>query len=62
VTSPLSRRVPALCERPGLAEGRGGAGQQEPCILWAVMTKGDRYDPNHISVKPGAPQQHVGVS
>jgi hypothetical protein len=23
-------------------------------ILWAVMTKGDRFDPRHMSVKPGA--------
>jgi transposase len=22
---------------------------------WAVMTRGERFDPNHISVKPGAP-------
>ncbi len=26
-------------------------------ILWAVMTKGERFDAQHVSVKPGAPPQ-----
>jgi len=25
-------------------------------ILWAVMTRGERFDRHHLSVKPGAPQ------
>ncbi len=24
-------------------------------ILWAVMTRGEPFDANHVSVKPGAP-------
>jgi transposase len=49
---PLGARAARALE---LADRGGGAGQQNARILWAVMIKGRRFDPNHISVKPGAP-------
>jgi len=39
----------------GLAEGRRRAlANKNGRVLWAVMTRGERFDPHHISRKPGA--------
>jgi transposase len=52
---PISRWAHALRERSGWQIAAVALANKNARILWAVMTKADRYDSNHISVKPGAP-------
>ena len=51
----ISRWAFALRERSGWQKAAVALANKNARILWAVMTRGDRYDPNHVSVKPGAP-------
>jgi transposase len=52
---PISRWACALRERSGWQVAAVALANKNARILWAVMTRGERFDPNHISVKPGAP-------
>jgi transposase len=56
-SDPISRWALALRERSGWQKAAVALANKNARILWAVMTKGERYDPNHVSVKPGAPAQ-----
>lgn len=44
-----------LKERVGWQKAAVALANKNACILWAVMTKGVTFDPNHRSVKPGRP-------
>lgn len=50
----ISCWVAALKQRSGWQVAAVALANKNARILWAVMTKADRYDPNHLSVKPGA--------
>jgi transposase len=51
---PISRWAHALRERSGWQKAAVALANKNARILWAVMTKTERYNPNHVSVKPGA--------
>lgn len=51
---PISRWALALRERSGWQVAAVALANKNARILWAVMTKGDRYDPHHVSIKPAA--------
>jgi len=46
--------VLALRERSGWQKAVVALANKNARILWAVMTRGDVFDPNHLSVKPTA--------
>lgn len=48
----ISRWVLALRERSGWQKAVVALANKNARILWAVMTRGDSFDPNHLSVKP----------
>ena len=48
----ISRWVLALKERAGWQKALVALANKNARILWAVMTRGERYDANHLSVKP----------
>lgn len=48
----ISRWVAALKQRSGWQVATVALANKNARILWAVMTKGERYDSDHISVKP----------
>ena len=48
----LSTWVVALRERSGWQKAVVALANKNARILWAVMTRGDAFDPNHLSVKP----------
>ena len=48
----LSHWVVALRERSGWQKAVVALANKNARILWAVMTRGDAFDPNHLSVKP----------
>lgn len=50
----ISQWVLALRERAGWQKAVVALANKNARILWAVMTRGQRYDPHHVSVKPGA--------
>jgi transposase len=52
---PISRWALALRERSGWQVAAVALANKNARILWAVMTKGDRYNPHHVSLKPMAP-------
>jgi len=55
---PISRWALALRERSGWQIAAVALANKNARILWAVMTKGERYDARHVSLKPvaaGAP-------
>ena len=51
---PISRWAAALRDRSGWQKAVVALANKNARILWAVMTKGERFDPRHVSVKPGA--------
>ena len=53
-SDPISRWVLALKERSGWQKAVVALANKNARILWAVMTRGERFDPHHVSVKPGA--------
>lgn len=53
-SDPISRWALALKERSGWQKAVVALANKNARILWAVMTRGERFDPRHISVKPGA--------
>jgi transposase len=50
----ISRWALALRERSGWQKAAVALANKNARILWAVMTRGDRYDPRHVSVKPAS--------
>ena len=53
-SDPISLWVTALRERSGWQKAAVTLANKNARILWAVMTKGEAFDPRHVSVKPGA--------
>ena len=49
---PISRWVLALRERSGWQKAVVALANKNARILWAVMTRGERFDPAHVSIKP----------
>ena len=49
---PISRWVAALRDRAGWQKAVVALANKNARILWAVMTKGEAFDANHLSVKP----------
>ena len=52
---PISRWAQALRERSGWQVATVALANKNARILWAVLTKGQRFDAHHVSVKPPAP-------
>jgi transposase len=50
----ISSWVIALRERSGWQKAVVALANKNARILWAVMTRGDAFDPNHLSIKPNA--------
>ena len=53
-SDPISVWAAALRERVGWQKAAVALANKNARILWAVMTKGEAFDPRHVSVKPGA--------
>ena len=51
----ISTWVLALRERSGWQKAVVALANKNARILWAVMTRGEPFDANHLSVKPGGP-------
>ena len=51
----ISTWVLALRERSGWQKAVVALANKNARILWAVMTRGEAFDANHLSVKPGGP-------
>lgn len=58
---PISRWLVQLTARVGWQKACIAMANKNARILWAVMTREDGYDPNHVSAKPGSHQlnQHA---
>jgi len=56
----ISRWVAALKQRSGWQVAVVALANKNARILWAVMTRGERYDPNHLSVRPAAATAAAG--
>jgi transposase len=54
-SDPISRWALALRERSGWQVAAVALANKNARILWAVMTKAQRYDAHHVSVKPSTP-------
>ena len=54
-SDPISRWALALKKRSGWQKAVVALANKNARILWAVMTRGERFDPHHVSIKPGAP-------
>ena len=50
----ISQWAVALRERSGWQKAVVALANKNARTLWAVMTKGERFDARHVSVKPGA--------
>lgn len=53
-SDPISRWALALRERSGWQVAAVALANKNARILWAVMTKGERFDAHHVSVNPSA--------
>ena len=47
----ISQSALALRERSGRQKAVVALANKSACILWAVMTRGEAFDANHLSVK-----------
>ena len=52
---PISRWAYQLKEKSGWQKAVVALANKNARILWAVMTKGEAFDPRHVSAKPGVP-------
>jgi transposase len=52
-SDPISAWVTRLRDRSGWQRAVVALASKNARILWAIMTKGEAFDPKHISVKPG---------
>ena len=55
-SDPISLWAAALRERVGWQKAAVALANKNARILWAVMTRGEAFNPRHMSVKPGASQ------
>ncbi len=53
-SDPISRWALALKERSGWQKAVVALANKNARILWAVMTRGEKFNPHHISIKPGS--------
>jgi transposase len=53
-SDPISRWALALKERSGWQKAVVALANKNARILWAVMTRGEQFNPHHISIKPGS--------
>jgi transposase len=53
-SDPISLWAAALRERVGWQKAAVALANKNARILWAVMTRGEAFNPRHVSVKPGA--------
>ena len=53
---PISRWLAQLTARVGWQKACVAMANKNARILWAVMTREEGFDPNHVSVKPQAKQ------
>ena len=54
-SDPISQWTAALRDRAGWQKAAVALANKNARILWAVMTKGEAFDPRHVSAKPGVP-------
>jgi transposase len=52
---PISKWLHQLREKSGWQKATVAMANKNARILWAMMTKGCRFDPRHVSVKPACP-------
>ena len=52
---PISKWVVQLTQRVGWQKAVVAVANKNARILWAVLTKGERFDAHHVSVKPPVP-------
>ena len=50
-SDPVSRWVLALRERSGWQKAAVALADKSARILWAVMTRGDKFDAHHVSLE-----------
>jgi len=55
-SDPISRWVLALKQRSGWQKAVVALANKNARILWAVMTRGERFDAHHVSLKPATPR------
>jgi transposase len=60
-SDPISRWLVALRERSGWQVAAVALANKNARILWALMTKGEQFDPRHVSAKPGAAVLHASA-
>jgi transposase len=53
-SDPISLWAEALRERVGCQKAAVALANKDARILWAVMTRGEAFNPRPVSVKPGA--------
>ena len=53
-SDPISLWAAALRERVGWQKAAVALANKNARILWAVMTRGEAFNPRHVSVKPGS--------
>lgn len=58
---PISQWAQRLRERNGWQKAAVALANKNARILWAVMTKGEHFDPNHVSMPPGL-VSHMAVA
>ena len=51
----ISLWMVSLIDRIGWQKAVVAMANKNARILWAVLTKGTTYDPNHVSINPGLP-------
>jgi transposase len=54
-SDPISQWTAALRDRAGWQKAAVALANKNARILWAVMSKGEAFDPRHVSTKPKAP-------
>jgi transposase len=59
-SDPISKWLYQLREKSGWQKAAVAMANKNARILWAIMTKGCRFDPGHVSVKPVGPETIVG--
>ena len=60
-SDPISRWALALRERSGWQVAAVALANKNARILWAVMTRAQRFDARHVSSKPGAPPMAIAA-
>ena len=61
-SDPISQWTAALRDRAGWQKAAVALANKNARILWAVMTKGEAFDPRHVSAKPGVPTPQTAAA